>query len=86
MNSTKDDVIGVEVDRHQTTDDEKGASFLQGVGLGSAATSRSIRQKWLQIERNLRPDDIVIIVEDSIPRSQWRLGRVEEVFPAQMVL
>lgn len=37
------------------------------------------RQKWTQIRRNLTPGDIVMIVDDSAPRSSWVLGRVKDV-------
>ncbi|XP_036003015.1 uncharacterized protein LOC118566077 [Fundulus heteroclitus] len=38
----------------------------------------STRQKWHQPRRNLKVNDIVIIKEDMLPRSQWQLGRVVE--------
>ncbi|XP_028405257.1 uncharacterized protein LOC114527763 [Dendronephthya gigantea] len=34
------------------------------------------RSKWRTIQRNLRRGDLVLIVEDNVPRGQWRLGRV----------
>ena len=39
------------------------------------------RQKWFQAHRNLRKDDIVLIVDESQPRSRWALGRIMDVFP-----
>ena len=36
------------------------------------------RQKWQQRRRNLKLKDIVLIVDDSLPRSKWTIGRVVE--------
>ena len=38
------------------------------------------RQKWQQRRRNLKLEDIVLIVDDSLPRSKWTIGRVVETF------
>ena len=38
----------------------------------------STRQKWHVPRRNIKVNDIVIIKEDMLPRSQWQLGRVVE--------
>ena len=38
------------------------------------------RAKWIQPKRDLQKDDIVIVKEEGIPRNQWLLARVEEVF------
>ena len=32
--------------------------------------------KWRNIQRNIHRGDLVLIVEDNVPRGQWRLGRV----------
>jgi hypothetical protein len=37
------------------------------------------RQKWLKPRRNFSPGDIVLIVDQSSPRSAWPLGRILEV-------
>ena len=42
--------------------------------------SLQARQKWIQEHRNLQPNDIVLIVDDTAPRSSWPLGRVVEVY------
>ena len=34
------------------------------------------RSKLRTIQRNIRRGDLVLIVEDNVPRGQWRLGRV----------
>lgn len=36
------------------------------------------RQKWNQKKKNLKPGDIVIIMDSSAPRGSWPLGRVLE--------
>ena len=41
------------------------------------------RQKWLINQRNLAVDDLVILVDENIPRRQWLLGRVTKVFPGR---
>ena len=34
------------------------------------------RSKWPNMQRNLRRGDLVLVVDDNVPRGQWRLGRV----------
>ena len=34
------------------------------------------REKWQKSSRNLEVDDLVILVDDKVPRGQWKLGRV----------
>lgn len=41
------------------------------------------RQCWRNTKRNLQVGDIVMDCEDSLPRSQWRLGRVSEITKGQ---
>lgn len=38
------------------------------------------RQKWVKPSPNLCVGDIVLIVDESLPRSQWRMGKVTETF------
>jgi len=40
------------------------------------------RQKWIKTRCNLRPGDLVLLHEDSAPRSVWPTARVVEVFPS----
>ena len=42
--------------------------------------SLQARQKWIQEHRNLQPNDIVLIVDDTAPQSSWPLGRVVGVY------
>ena len=37
------------------------------------------RQKWLFKERSLRPGDVVLVVDNSVPRNHWSLGKVDSV-------
>ena len=41
--------------------------------------SLTVRSKWQTQAKNLKTDDLVMIMEDNIPRGQWLLGRVVEV-------
>lgn len=36
------------------------------------------RQKWFNAKRNLKPGDVVLIVDDSAPRGSWLMGKVEK--------
>ncbi|XP_070535137.1 uncharacterized protein [Ptychodera flava] len=37
------------------------------------------RQKWLEIKRNLNAGDVVLIVDNTVPRNSWSMGRITEV-------
>ena len=41
------------------------------------------RSKWQKKESQIKKDDIVLIVENNVPRGKWNLGRVLEVFPGK---
>ena len=34
------------------------------------------RSKWRELQRNVRCGDLVLVVDEDVPRSKWRLGRV----------
>ena len=34
------------------------------------------RAKWRKTSDNLKIDDLVIIVDDSVERNQWKMGRI----------
>ena len=38
------------------------------------------RSKWTRVQENVGTDDIVLVVDDNVSRSQWRLGRVTSVY------
>ena len=40
------------------------------------------RRKWQREQRNLSVGDIVLLIDDSVCRSEWRLARVEKVYPS----
>ncbi len=44
--------------------------------------SQQNRQKWQRSHANLKPGDIVLLVDEQLPRCQWPLGRVQHVFPS----
>ena len=46
-------------------------------------TQLQSRQKWVKNKRNLRTDDIVLVVDEGLPRCQWKLGRIVEVYPSK---
>ena len=41
------------------------------------------RQKWLSAKRNLKVNDIVLVVDDTVKRNLWPLGVVTEIFTDQ---
>ena len=41
------------------------------------------RHKWLLNKRNLAVNDLVLVVDRTVPRSGWLLGRVTKVFPVE---
>ena len=41
------------------------------------------RSKWQNPKCNLRVDDVVLIIDEDLARSQWSLGRVIETYPSQ---
>ena len=40
-----------------------------------------VRQKWHKKNRNLQNNDLVLIVDERLPRGQWPLGLVVEALP-----
>lgn len=43
----------------------------------------SARQKWTKETTNLKMNDMVLLREDNVPPTQWRLGRITEVYPGK---
>lgn len=42
-----------------------------------------LRQKWTKSTGSLKKDQIVLIKEDNVPVSQWRMGRILELVPGK---
>ena len=38
-------------------------------------------QKWHKTQRNLQTGELVLIADDYVPRHQWTIGGVTNVFP-----
>ena len=41
------------------------------------------RQKWIRPKRNVKPGDLVLVVDSNTPRSAWPLARVIKTFPGR---
>jgi transposase InsO family protein len=41
------------------------------------------RQKWIEPKKNFKENDLVLVVDENLPRGQWPLGRVIEAYPDQ---
>ena len=41
------------------------------------------RHKWLLNKQNLAVNDLVLVVDNTVPRCRWLLGRVTRVFPGK---
>ena len=41
------------------------------------------RPKWTSINRDLKVDEEVLVIQPDSPRGRWPLGRVTEVYPGQ---
>ncbi|KAK0147265.1 hypothetical protein N1851_013317 [Merluccius polli] len=39
------------------------------------------RHKWQKNKRNLKVNDIVLLQDDQVPRNEWKLARITEVYP-----
>ena len=42
-----------------------------------------IRQKWHTATRNVRVGDIVLVADSNVVRGEWKLARVNEIFPGK---
>ena len=38
------------------------------------------RKKWAKTKDDLKDGDVVILVDETVARSEWKLGRIEEAF------
>ncbi|CAC5373897.1 unnamed protein product [Mytilus coruscus] len=41
------------------------------------------RDKWTKTKRDMKTDDIVLVMNPNVPRGHWPLGRIIEVFPGK---
>jgi len=39
------------------------------------------RQKWHKTHRNAKVNDVVIVRDDAVPRNEWKLAKVTQVYP-----
>ena len=44
-------------------------------------TSLGSRSKWFQKSNNVKPGDVVLVIDPGTPRRQWNLGKIEAVYP-----
>jgi hypothetical protein len=42
----------------------------------------TVRRCWKSEQPNLHPNDLVLMMEENLPRGQWPLGRIVEVLPS----
>ena len=40
-----------------------------------------LRHKWTKLEKNYKVNDVVLLYDEHVPRSKWKLGRIVEVYP-----
>ena len=38
------------------------------------------RPRWNTIRDNIKVDDVVSVIDANLPRGQWSIGRIEEVY------
>ena len=41
------------------------------------------RRKWTSAQPNLKIDDVVLIMDERVPRCRWPLGRIIDTFPGE---
>ena len=44
--------------------------------------SQTSRQKWNNASRNFEAEDIAVLREENIPRNQWPVAKVTQVYPS----
>lgn len=44
-------------------------------------TSLGSRSKWFRKRDNVKKEDMVLVIESGTPRRQWKLGKIEAVYP-----
>ena len=43
--------------------------------------SLQVRQKWMKLEKNFKVNDVVLIYDEHIPHSKWKMARIVEEYP-----
>ena len=43
----------------------------------------SPRPKWTEVVKDLKKDDVVLVLDPKLPRGQWPLGRITETYPGR---
>ena len=46
-------------------------------------TSIGSRHKWFLPTENIKVGDVVLVIEPDVPRRNWKLGRIEAVYPGR---
>ena len=67
-------IIAVDRDRSYTWQMCSGDGGLENI------SPHYERQKWGAVRRNFTINNIVLVLDDTVPRSSWPLGRVLEVY------
>ena len=43
----------------------------------------SRRPKWTEVVKDLKEDDVVLVLDSKLPRGRWPLGRIIETYPGR---
>ena len=41
------------------------------------------RRRWQEKESNLQEGDVVVVIDDAVPRGRWPVGRVVRTYPSE---
>lgn len=41
------------------------------------------RGKWYKTQNNAKINDIVMLMDNSLPRNEWKLAKVTKVYPSE---
>ena len=48
--------------------------------LGGYLPELNRRQKWLQERPNLKVGDLLLVMNENVPRGRWPLGKVDDIY------